>query len=200
MKRYLINLHYLPDVLTSYLGDGSSLGVKIEYNFEPQILGTAGGVKAFERQLDEEFFLVYGDVFSRVDYGAMEHRWRELGGGLGIQRLRRIDAYADADVVEIDSSDRLIAVHPKPHIKRYPNACRMAGIFILTKRILGGTATGNYSEIGKDLLPSIVKKGGVFWGYFCNDYSKGIDTLQKKNEVETYLMRSGIAASRPLPE
>lgn len=193
VKRFLINLHYLPDVLTSYLGDGSRWGVQIDYHFEPTILGTAGGVKAFERQLDPEFFLLYGDVFSRMDYGAMERKWRELGAGLGMQRMRRTDAYADADVVEVDPSDRVVAVHPKPHVREYPHACRMAGIFILASQIISGVPADQYCEIGKDLLPCVVKQGGEFWGYFCSDYSKGIDTLEKKGEVEAYLNRSGVS-------
>lgn len=195
VKRFLINLHYLPNVLTSYLGDGSRWGVQIDYNFEPLLLGTAGGLKAFEPQLDQEFFVIYGDVFSRVDYGAMERRWRMLSGGAGMQRLRRTESYSDADVAQVDSSDRIVAVHPRPHAAEYPNACRMAGIFILTKRILSGTTPGDYSEIGRDLLPSVVRQNGAFWGYFCNDYSKGIDTLAKKREVESYLMRNGTVLS-----
>jgi NDP-sugar pyrophosphorylase family protein len=84
-------------------------------------------------------------------------------------------------------------VHPKPHTSSYANACRMAGVFILNREILNLADVGVYAEIGKDLIPSALKTGREFWGYFCNDYSKGIDTLDKKDEVETYLTSSGIA-------
>ena len=52
VTEFFINLHYLPDVITKYFGDGSKLGVKIHYVLEaPEILGTAGGVKSFEKNL-----------------------------------------------------------------------------------------------------------------------------------------------------
>ena len=68
VKEFFINLHHLPDVLRDFLGDGRKLGVQIHYHFEPELLGTAGGIKSFEDQLDEEFFLIYGDIFSHVNH------------------------------------------------------------------------------------------------------------------------------------
>ena len=80
VTEFFINLHYLPDVLRDCLGDGRRLGVHIHYHFEPELLGTAGGIKSFEDQLDEEFFLIYGDIFSHVDYSLMEQAWRQKPG------------------------------------------------------------------------------------------------------------------------
>ena len=39
----VLNLHYLPDTLTSLLGDGSALGMRIRYSWEVPVLGSAGG-------------------------------------------------------------------------------------------------------------------------------------------------------------
>ena len=84
VQEFFINLHYLPDVITDYFGDGSRWGVKIHYHFEPEILGTAGGVKSFEKMLDDSFFLIYGDTFSLVDYGRMEDAWNEKKCAIGM--------------------------------------------------------------------------------------------------------------------
>jgi len=180
-----INLHYLPDVLLDYLGDGRRLGVNIHYHFEPELLGTAGGIKCFEDQLDEEFFLIYGDIFSQA--------WRRRAGAMGLQRIAPATEYADADVVELDEDGRIAAVHPKPHMANYPNAYRMRGIFILRRAILAGVPQGKYYEIGKDLMPRVIAAGQPIYGYVSHDYSKGIDTLQKWKEVEDYLRASGLA-------
>jgi NDP-sugar pyrophosphorylase family protein len=192
VNRFFINLHYLPDVLRDYLGDGSRWGATISYHYEPQILGTAGGVKSFEDQLEDEFFVIYGDIFSQVDYHAMEEAWQNYNGALGMQRVRYTENYADADVVEVDDSKRVIAVHAKPHTAIYPKAYRMAGIFILNRQILSVIPKGIYSEIGRDMIPAVVKSGGEFRAYVCDDYSKGIDTIGKKEEVELYLREHGL--------
>src|SRR4030095_15012417 len=47
IEEIFINLHYLPEVIRSHFGDGSRWGVRIDYELEPQIRGTAGGVKGF---------------------------------------------------------------------------------------------------------------------------------------------------------
>jgi NDP-sugar pyrophosphorylase family protein len=199
VEEFFINLHYLPKVLQDYLGDGSKWGARIYYHFEPELLGTGGGVKSFEDLLNSEFFLIYGDIFSDIDYGAMEAEWRHLGGGVGMQLVRATENYADADVVELNESRRIIAVHPKPHTSVYQSAYRMSGVFILNRDILSGIPAGVYSEIGKDLLPSVVAQEKPFWGYICSDYSKGIDTLEKQREVEAYLSRHRIESPPPTP-
>src|SRR5436190_18239872 len=39
----VINLHYLPEKITDYFGDGSAWDVTLTYSYEEQALGTAGG-------------------------------------------------------------------------------------------------------------------------------------------------------------
>ena len=175
------------------MGDGSSLGVRIHYHLERELLGTAGGIKSFEDQLDEEFFLIYGDIFSDVDYGVMERVWHQKAGALGMQTMAQARDYADADVAELDGEGRVVAVHPKPHTSAYPSAYRMRGVFILRREILNDVPTGMYFEIGKHLLPNILEKGKPFFGYLSNDYSKGIDTVEKWKEVEEHMRANGLA-------
>ena len=48
----IITLHYLPEVIQNYFGDGSEFGVKIHYAIEAErALGTAGCVKNVEEML-----------------------------------------------------------------------------------------------------------------------------------------------------
>lgn len=184
-----INLHYLPDVIKNYFGDGSKFGVKIEYSFEKEILGTAGALGRFSGYFDENFFFTYGDTISFVDYRAMERRFFGLKNPIGMQRVERTENYTDADVAELDEDGRFIAVHPKPHTQVYPNAYRMRGVSIFNKRILNYVERGKYAEVGKDLIPTLIKSGENFYGYECNEFSKGIDTIDKLKEVEGYIKK-----------
>lgn len=186
VTEFFVNLHYLPDVIRDYFGDGSKWGVSMTYAYEPTILGTAGGAKQFETTLDDAFFLTYGDMFSRVDYTAMYGTFLKKMDAIGMQRMQKTDSYADADVAELDANGRFIAVHPKPHTEAYPNAYRMRGTFILKRDILSYVPVGVPFELGKQLLPEIVRVGKNFYGYECGDYSKGIDTEEKYREVEEY--------------
>jgi len=40
-----INLHFKPEIVQNYFRDGSKWRVNITYSYEPELLGTAGGVK-----------------------------------------------------------------------------------------------------------------------------------------------------------
>jgi len=193
VTNFLINLYTMPEVMRSYLGDGSKWGVTITYNLEAKPPGVAGSVKLFEKHLDDEFFVIYGDMLNFVDYTKMEKAWRKkAAGALGMQRVEKREDYHDADVVEIDAEGRFVAIHPKPHTATYPNAYRMRGTFIMKKDIMPHIPGDRYYEIGRDLLPDILRKGHTFHSYESKEYSKGIDTREKWLEVEDYLAKNGI--------
>jgi NDP-sugar pyrophosphorylase family protein len=64
----VLNLHYLPDTLTRFVGDGADLGVRVRYSWEPTILGSAGGPKRALPLLDDDrFFVVNGDTLTDID-------------------------------------------------------------------------------------------------------------------------------------
>lgn len=187
VTEFFIALHHLPEKIQEYFGNGTKWGIKIVYSVDPLEYETAGRVKQFERCLDDEFFVIYGDILSLVDYGQMEAAWRQKpAGAIGMQRMARAEQYADADVAELDADGKFVAIHPKPHKEHYANAWRMRGIFIWNKKMLS-YISGPKEQIGKDLLPKVVSAGEKFYGYECADYSKGIDTEEKWKEVEQYL-------------
>ena len=194
ITEFLINLYTMPEVMRTYLGDGSKWGVKITYNLEAEPPGTAGSIKLFEKYADDEFFVIYGDMLSLVDYTKMQKAWREKpAGAIGMQRVQKLEDYVDADVAELDASGKFVAIHPKPHSTTYPNAYRMRGISIMRKKILSYIPTEKYYEIGSNLLPDVISRGDAFYGYACGDYSKGIDTVEKWREVEAHLEKNNMS-------
>ena len=187
VNEFFVNLHHLPDVIRNYFGDGSRWSVKIAYSFEPVILGTAGGVKNFENEIDDVFYLIYGDMLSFVDYTKMKAAFNEKKDPIGMQRTELTDFYADADVAELDQNMKFVKIHPKPHTEKYSNAHRMRGVFILKKEILSFVPKNAFYEIGKQLLPVVLRADKNFYGYECGEYSKGIDTIKKLEEANNYL-------------
>ena len=170
-----------------YFGDGSKFGVRIHYSIEKELLGSAGAIKKFEPSLDEIFYYIYGDIFSLMDYGNMEKAYFAKSDPIGMQRMKKTDDHGDADIAELDAEGRLIAVHPKPHTERYPNAYRMGGSFILNKAILAYIPEDAALEMGKQLIPAVMNDGKNFYAYESDDYSKAIDTMEKWEEVEEYI-------------
>ena len=56
VSEVVLNLHHLPDTITSYFGDGRLLDMVLSYSFEETLLGTAGGVKNNEAFLGSRHF------------------------------------------------------------------------------------------------------------------------------------------------
>lgn len=186
VKEFFFTLHYLPEVITSYFGDGEKFGVKVHYSIEDAPLGTAGGLKVFEKKLNDDFFYVYGDIFSLVDYSKMENEFHSKSNAIGIQRVGKMGYRPDVDLADLSDDRRIVRIYPKPHSGRPDNPYSLRGISVLKKKILNFIPDAQY-DMGKQLLPDIIERGYDFYGYECDDYSQGIDTMEKYEAVEKYL-------------
>ena len=68
IKKIFINLHYLPEVIINYFGDGSKYGLDITYSYEKNILGTAGSlIPIFDKIIHEPFLVIYGDNITNMN-------------------------------------------------------------------------------------------------------------------------------------
>lgn len=68
----VINTAWLADKLVNALGDGSTLGVHIEWSHEGEGLETAGGIiNALPKLGQEPFILVNGDVWTTMDFSSL---------------------------------------------------------------------------------------------------------------------------------
>ena len=74
----VVTLAFLPKAIRDYFGDGSELGVNMNYSVEQVPLGTAGSVKNAEELLGERFLVISGDALTDFDLTAViaEHERR----------------------------------------------------------------------------------------------------------------------------
>lgn len=194
INEIFINLFYLPEVVREYFGNGERFGVKIIYFLEsPEILGTAGGIKDFERFLGEHFFVLYGDVFNLVDYSEMAKAFFKHKDLFAMTVVGDTDHPMDSDLAEVDEDLQFIKVHPKPH-KELPSRYKSlrAAAFIFNKRVMGYIPPKKYYELDKQMLPAALAAGEIVYGYEPKAYIKDIGTLARYKEVEEYLKRNHV--------
>jgi len=68
----VLNLHHRPETITAVVGDGSDLGVRVRYSWEPRLLGSAGGPRRALPLLDApRFWIVNGDTLHAMDLAPM---------------------------------------------------------------------------------------------------------------------------------
>ena len=64
----IITVGHLAELIMTFFGDGSKVGVKIKYSREDKPLGTAGGLGLIKKALNETFLMMNGDVLTTLDY------------------------------------------------------------------------------------------------------------------------------------
>lgn len=80
-KDIVLTVGYLADKIISYFGDGSQLGVKIDYYVEETPLGNAGALFRLKEKIGEEpFFLLNADAAFDVDFNRMLDFHKKRGG------------------------------------------------------------------------------------------------------------------------
>ncbi|HSP13678.1 MAG TPA: NDP-sugar synthase [Thermoanaerobaculia bacterium] len=79
VKEIVVNLHHLPEVLERYLVAEYGDRCKFEFSFEPEILGTGGGLRKVRPLLEHEddFFVVNGDTIQFPPFEKLRAARRE---------------------------------------------------------------------------------------------------------------------------
>lgn len=69
LKRIILCVGYLGEMIVERYGDGSSWGVSLDYSFDGEkLLGTGGALIRALPKLGEAFYVLYGDSYLPIDY------------------------------------------------------------------------------------------------------------------------------------
>src|SRR5713226_4496719 len=112
ISRVVLCVGNLGEKIEHEIGDGSKLGLQIDYSFDgPALLGTAGAIRNALPKLGESFFVMYGDSYLRCDYAAIARNF-ESAGVLGMMTVFRNEGKWDTSNVEFEAG-RILAYSKK---------------------------------------------------------------------------------------
>lgn len=193
IDRVLILSGHLGDVLEAELGDGSRYGIEITYRRELAALGTAGAVKQAEDLLDDEFFVLYGDIIFDIDLARVA-AFHAAHQSLGTLVVHPNDHPYDSDVVELDEDDRVVTLHAKTREPQrlVPNLVN-AGIYLLSRRCLEHVAPATFADFGVDIFPAMIASGQVLTGYNTPEYAKDAGTTGRREAVAADVFSGKVA-------
>jgi NDP-sugar pyrophosphorylase family protein len=105
---------YLGEQIQGRYGNGSQLGIRLDYSFDgPVLLGTAGAIRKAIDLLPERFFVLYGDSYLPCDYSAVEASFRESNLP-GLMTVYRNEDQFDRSNVAYDGS-RILRYDKRDH-------------------------------------------------------------------------------------
>ncbi|QOP44882.1 nucleotidyltransferase family protein [Sulfurimonas paralvinellae] len=174
-----ISVNYKADMIKKYFGDGSDLGVNIDYIEETKRLGTAGALSLIQERPQEPFFVMNADLLTNVnfehllDFHLMEH-------SVATMCVREYDYQVPYGVIQTDGS-RITSIEEKPVHKFFVNA----GIYTLSPQVFEYIPKNEFydmptlfEDIIKDELKSISFPIHEYW----LDIGRMSDFEQAQNE------------------
>lgn len=162
ISEVVLNLHHLPDVITEYLGDGSDAGLDIRYSFEPQLLGTAGGVKKNEDFLGTGTFLIMsGDALTDFDLTALVAAHRR-NGSIATIAVKQVADPSLYGVLVTNDEGRVVGFQEKPPREEARSNLCNCGIYVFEPELLSLIPAGLFDDFGSRLFPDMLRQGVPF--------------------------------------
>lgn len=105
-------VNHLSQLIMAYFGDGSRLGVRLDYSLEEGELSTIGPLTLIN-DLPESFLVMNGDILCDLDYRAFFDTHVSIGSQISVSAFRR-HVKIDFGVLRYDGSGRLEGFEEKP--------------------------------------------------------------------------------------
>lgn len=163
IERVLVSIGYLGHLIQAVLGDGSRLGLELQYQREEKPLGTVGPLALLADRLPQDFLVLNGDVLSDLDFAALMRSHAQSGHTLTVATYpKRVNV--DLGVLQTGSGGVVTAFVEKPS---YDYVVSM-GVYAMNRRVLDYVTPGQ--PFGFDqLVLAMLAKGdpvGTFdWGH-----------------------------------
>jgi NDP-sugar pyrophosphorylase family protein len=109
-----VNLHFLADKIEDELGDGSRYGLRIHYEREDELLGTAGAVANLVDYFADasDVLIVYGDLVFDEDLTALYERHRANRADATLLVHQRTTP--SNSIIDMDDTGRIVRFRERP--------------------------------------------------------------------------------------
>jgi len=194
ITEFVVCVAYLKRQIISTIGDGSRLGVKIEYAEADAPMGTAGQLKTAEPFVDGAFLAMNGDIVTSLNIRNLIRTHKERGGTATIA-LKNFDVKVPYGHVTADGDSVIRKFEEKPTLHLMANA----GVYVLERSIFETIPAGVPYSLETQVFPALLARGDRLNSYYEDAYWNDVGTMgdfEKVNdEVLAMQTRAGAPAS-----
>lgn len=171
-----LTTHYRGDIIEKHLGDGSQLGVTLNYVQEDDPLGTAGALGLLPA-VQNPLLVMNGDILTQVDVRAMFdfHRQQEADITVG---AREHEMQVPYGVVETNGA-AVTAINEKPLIRNLINA----GIYVVSPSALAFIPRGQRMDM-PDLIRLLMARNMTVACFPIREYWKDIGHIMDYEQAQ----------------
>lgn len=172
----VVTLQYLGGEIRNHFGDGSDLGMRIEYVTEDLPLGTAGSVRNAAHLLDDTFLVISGDALTDFDLSRVvaHHRERAAQATIVLASVANPLEYG-VIVTEADGSVRRFI--EKPSWGEVISDQVNTGIYVVEPSVLGLIPQAVSFDWSQDVFPAMLQRGDALIGLVMEGYWQDVGTI-----------------------
>lgn len=185
-----MNLHHRAKVIKNHFGNGHAFGVDITYLHEPELLGTAGAVKNFEKYIGQsQFMVVYGDNYTDCNLTeVMTFHTEKKGLGTIVVFLQ--EDVLSSGIVQLNDENRILRFVEKPRPESVFSNLVNSGIYVFEPDVFGFIPAGRFSDFGKDIFPRLLKARCRLYGFIMDGILEGIDTVELYQHLSAKILNA----------
>ncbi len=195
IEHVILGTSYRAEVFEAEFGDGSKLGLQIEYVAESNPLGTGGGIANVAPRLRHDTVMVFnGDVLSGADLGQLLefHHTKQADVTLHLVRVGDPRAFG---CVPTDEDDRVAAFLEKTEDP--PTDQINAGCYVFRREVIDRIPRGREVSVEREVFPALLDDDLKVCGYVDATYWRDMGTPEDFVRGSADLVR-GIAPSPAL--
>jgi mannose-1-phosphate guanylyltransferase/mannose-1-phosphate guanylyltransferase/phosphomannomutase len=167
------NLHYFPDTIKDYFGD------RLEYRYEEELLGTAGGVRNVRDFFGDDLVVVIsGDALTDIDLNALTERHRNAGG-IATLTVKRVEDTHEYGVVIHDADGRIQGFQEKPHPDEALSDLGNCGIYCFSPEIFDYFPETDFVDWAQDVFPALLENDVPFYIHETKEYWNDVGSLDE---------------------
>jgi len=178
INEVVLNLHNFPELITRHFGDGSALGIKLEYSLEKKLLGTAGGVKRKENLFDSTFVVMSGDGLTDINI-AKALKYHKAKKALATMVLKPVDSKFEYGVTLTDKSGKIKKFIEKPRWSDVFANTVNTGIYIFEPEIFNYIPKNRPYDFGFQLWPDLLARKKRIYGYVMKEYWTDVGNIKE---------------------
>jgi mannose-1-phosphate guanylyltransferase len=182
VEHIVLATSYLAEVFEPYFGDGSALGLHLEYVTETDPLGTGGALRNVAHRLrsapGDPVLVFNGDILTGLDIPALVATHRSSGADVSLH-LTTVDDPRAFGLVPTDADGRVTAFLEKPQTPEEIVTDQInAGAYVFTRGVLDTIPAGRPVSVERETFPGLLADGAHLQGMVDATYWLDLGTPQ----------------------
>ncbi|OIJ90157.1 sugar phosphate nucleotidyltransferase [Streptomyces colonosanans] len=174
VEHIVLATSYLAEVFEPYFGDGSALGLRLEYVTEQEPLGTGGAIRNVASRLhsgpDDPVLVFNGDILTGLDIRALVSTHESTGADVSLHLTKVADPRAYG-LVPTDATGRVTAFLEKPQTPEEIVTDQInAGAYVFRRSVIDTIPAGSPVSVERETFPDLLAAGAHLQGMVDSTY------------------------------